>query len=138
MNTKSIFSALAFCMSLSAVAQEETLINGRGCGTEIPSEEWNIVFNKQVEEFKRNQALAKTAENTYPIPVVVHVIYGAEAVGTFPNLSQAQINSQISVLNADFAGTGLNAGNVPSIWAGLVSNTGVTFCMAKYNPDGDT
>src|SRR5690606_10952773 len=25
-----------------------------------------------------------------------------------------------------------------SIWAGLGSNTGVTFCMAKYNPDGDT
>src|SRR5690606_37996537 len=105
MNIKSIFSTFAFCTSVSVFAQEESLINGRGCGTEIPSEEWDIVFNKQVEEFKRNQTLAKTTSNSYTIPVIVHVIYGSEAVGTFPNLSQAQINSQIDVLNADFAGT---------------------------------
>ena len=36
------------------------------------------------------------------IPVVVHVLHRNEAVGTGLNISQAQIQSQIDVLNEDF------------------------------------
>ena len=39
---------------------------------------------------------------TFTIPVIVHVIHDGEAVGVGDNLSQAQVNSQIDVLNEDF------------------------------------
>lgn len=38
----------------------------------------------------------------YRIPVVVHVVHNGQAVGEGPNISQAQVESQIDVLNEDF------------------------------------
>src|SRR4051812_40046319 len=80
----------------------------RTCGTEAPGKAWDEWFNSKVEEFRKNDAAYKGESTNYTIPVVFHVIYGTESVGSFPNLSQAQINSQINVLNDDFAGTGFN------------------------------
>ena len=44
-------------------------------------------------------------ENAAPIltiPVVVHVIHSGESIGTGSNLSDAQIQAQIEILNQDF------------------------------------
>src|SRR5690349_20985748 len=35
-------------------------------------------------------------------PVIVHIIHNGEAVGTGSNISQAQVQAQIQVLNEDF------------------------------------
>src|SRR5690606_1528264 len=48
-----------------------------------------------------------------------------------------QVISQITALNADFAGTGYNVQNVPLDFAHLVANTGIVFCLAQYDPDGN-
>ncbi len=71
------------------------------------------------------------------IPVIVHVVHNGEAVGTGTNLHQAQIMSQFDVLNADYAGQGWNVGNVPPVWASLVSNTQITFVPALIDPNGN-
>lgn len=120
----------------NAVQIQNTGITKRTCGTELPSTEWDAWFNKKVEEFKANQESGKSQMVNYTIPVIVHVIHGGQNVGTFPNLAQGQINSQIAVLNADFAGTGLNNGNVPSVFAAAKANTGLSFCLATKNPTG--
>ena len=52
------------------------------------------------------------------IPVVVHVVYRTQA----ENISKTQINSQISVLNKDFAASNSDVGDVPAAWSGLVGN----------------
>ncbi len=109
--------------------------NQHFCGTETPDAKWDDWFNEQVEFFKQGQ---NKAQLNYIIPVVVHVIHGGQAVGTAPNISQAQINSQITVLNQDYAGTGYNANTVPSVFANLVANTGVQFCMALKDPQGNS
>jgi hypothetical protein len=67
---------------------------------------------------------------------VVHVIHGGQNKGSYPNISQAQINSQIAILNNDYAGAGLNANLVPSAFAGVKANTGITFCLAGLDPNG--
>lgn len=57
-----------------------------------------------VEKYKmqeQNSATGKTYE-VIRIPTVVHVIHNGEAVGTGSNISNAQIQSQITVLNEDF------------------------------------
>jgi hypothetical protein len=71
----------------------------------------------------------------YTIPVVVHVIHSGEAIGVGPNISDAQVLSQIKVLNEDFrrmAGTrGFNTNPVGA-------DVEVEFCLVKQTPDGCT
>jgi hypothetical protein len=63
---------------------------------------------------------------TVNIPVYVHVIYS----NSQENISDAQINSQISVLNADFNASNNDINNVPSEFAGLVADADITFTLA--------
>lgn len=120
---------------------DETHGTGRNCGTAKPSAEWDAWFNKKVEEYvaSLNNAQGKMSSViNYTIPVVVHVIHNGEAVGTGSNISNAQINSQITLMNADFAGTGLNNNLCPSAFQSVKANTGITFCMATKDPAGNT
>lgn len=110
----------------------------RQCGTPEPGAEWDAAFNQKVQEFVANLAANKTSMVPYTIPVIVHVIHTGQAVGVFPNLQQGQINSQITVLNQDFASNGLNVGNCPSTFTASKANTDLTFCLAQKNPTGGT
>lgn len=124
--------------SKSVQIQKETAPSfpNRGCATAIPSQQWDAFFNSKVEEYKKSLSNGKTQAVNVTIPVIVHVIHGGQAVGTFPNLPQAQINSQIQVLNADYAGVGYNYTNTPAPFLPAKANTGIQFCLATKNPTG--
>lgn len=66
------------------------------------------------------------------IPVVVHVVY-SNAAG---NISDAQISSQIDVLNADYRATNPDRTKVPSVWNALVADARIQFALAKTDPAG--
>lgn len=133
------------------------------CGTAAPSAEWDAAFNKDVEAYKTklasDMANGRTTATTYTIPIIFHIIHGGQAVGTYPNLAQAQINSQITVLNQDYGGTGYKSNTYPAgafaAYAALaannvaaaskdgtgriaIANCGITFCPATKNPSGVT
>ena len=63
------------------------------------------------------------------IPVVVHVIYS----NTNENISDAQILSQIQVLNDDFRRMNSDADNT---WS-QAADTEIQFCMATVDPNGN-
>jgi Pregnancy-associated plasma protein-A len=66
------------------------------------------------------------ANGTIEIPVVVNVVYKTAA----QNISDAQIASQIAVLNADFGATNADIANVPSIFQGVqAGSVGITFVL---------
>ncbi|MDQ3015889.1 MAG: M43 family zinc metalloprotease [Bacteroidota bacterium] len=67
------------------------------------------------------------------LPVVVHII----TFRGFPVISQAQIIRQIDVLNADFAGEGENVLKVSDEFKSLIADTGIRFCLAKTDPEGN-
>ncbi|MBL7825780.1 MAG: T9SS type A sorting domain-containing protein [Saprospiraceae bacterium] len=67
------------------------------------------------------------------IPVVVHVVY----FNSTQNISDAQIATQIDVLNADFRRTNADAGNTPGVWTGIAADCEVNFCMAQQDPSGN-
>jgi hypothetical protein len=129
----------------------------RTCGTEAPPVEWEIEFQKLIEQYVKDhpELMNGKVYANYTIPIVFHVIHGGLAVGTYPNLAQGQINSQVQVLNADFSGTGLNFSNYPSnafvnFAASLpaankdangrvkIANTSIQFCLATKDPNGNT
>ena len=66
------------------------------------------------------------------IPVVVHVVYKKDA----ENISDAQIKSQIDVLNKDFRATNPDKSKVPSVWTGLVADANIQFALATKDPKG--
>ena len=67
------------------------------------------------------------------IPVVVHVVWNTAS----QNISDAQVLSQIEVLNEDFARLNADAANTPAAWTGIAANTQIQFCMAQRDPNGN-
>lgn len=67
------------------------------------------------------------------VSVVVHVLYknGEE------NISDAQIESQIEVLNEDFRKLNSNADETPSGFRGIAADTEIEFCLASVDPFGN-
>ncbi|MBL6447784.1 zinc metalloprotease [Fulvivirga sp. 29W222] len=63
---------------------------------------------------------------TINIPVYVHVIYNS----SIENISDAQINSQMNVLNADFNKSNSDQNLVPAEFAGLIANVDINFTLA--------
>jgi hypothetical protein len=87
---------------------------------------------QEIEDF--TESFAKRGENmrlvngVYEIPVVVNVLYKTAA----ENISDAQIQSQIDVLNKDFSATNADYGLVPSTFTGVRSgNTSIKFVLSK-------
>ena len=66
------------------------------------------------------------------IPVVVHVVHRTDA----DNLSDAQIASQIDVLNEDYAATNKDLENVPGAFTGVIGTPGLRFALATTDPSG--
>jgi hypothetical protein len=68
------------------------------------------------------------------IPTVVHVVYkrGQE------NISDAQVKSQIKVLNDDFRAKNKDLSKVPAPWKGLAGDANISFALAKRDPNGKT
>ena len=67
------------------------------------------------------------------IPVVVHVLYNTSA----QNVSDAQIASQIAVLNEDFQKLNSDVNNTPAAFAPLAANVNIAFTLAKRDPSGN-
>lgn len=125
-----IFTFLA--LVLPAQAQKE-------CGFDLMMEQaraQNPDFEnsrRQVEAFTRNYAATagERSNNVIRIPTIVHVPHNGEAVGTYPNMSDAQILSGIVNLNQAFQNTAPYAGT-----AYYNNAMNVEFVLAKVTPEG--
>ena len=73
---------------------------------------------------------------SYRIPVVVHIIHNGEAIGTGANLSEAQVLSQLRVLNEDFNRENADRVNTPPVFEPVAGSLDVEFVLAKTDPDG--
>ncbi len=90
--------------------------------------DFEIWMEDKIRNFDPNQRAAP-----YVIPVIVHVVHNGEAVGAGSNISQAQINSQIDVLNEDFGRYGNGSNTHPD---GV--DTQISFCAALVDESGNT
>jgi hypothetical protein len=67
------------------------------------------------------------------IPVVVHVVYNTAQ----QNISDAQIQSQIDVLNQDYRMINSDLSSVPNAFKPLVADSRIEFELAKKDPNGN-
>jgi hypothetical protein len=75
-------------------------------------------------------------DEPYQIPVVVHVIHNGEPVGTGTNISDAQIFSQLAVVNQDFKRLNADAANTPAEFQAVAGSMDIEFVLAKSDPNG--
>ncbi|MBO2010358.1 M43 family zinc metalloprotease [Hymenobacter negativus] len=128
--------------SLDAKAETTPVITRRACGTmEVlsaqlaadPAQAQRMAaIEAHTQRMLANPGLQRTTAGTIIIPVVVHVLYSTAA----QNISDAQVQSQIAVLNEDYRKLNADAGNTPSIYAGLAADVNVQFVLAKRDPSG--
>ncbi len=86
------------------------------------------IRHEEIERFieQYQQTVHDRAGFPLVIPVVVNVLYKTNA----QNISLAQIQSQIDVLNADFAATNADYGNTPALFQPVLSgSTGISFTL---------
>jgi len=155
---KSVLFALLASASFSAAAQQLPKVFGRTVNSVNPENglircatpEYEAYLQEQnpkretreqFEEWLAGKMEAKKARRTaaditgvLTIPVVVHVIHNGDVVGRNENISDAQVLSQITVLNQDFrrmAGTpGYNTFEVGA-------DMEIEFVMAQTDPNGN-
>lgn len=129
--TTLLFLALLFTLSLNAQ---------RNCAT---MEVLDRLQSEHPDLLNQMQAIERHTETyvnnglrqreTIVIPVVVHVVY----YDSRENISDAQIQSQIDVLNEDFRALNSDLGNVPSEFTGVIGDVEIEFCLADTDPNGN-
>lgn len=90
-------------------------------------------IDKQASRFMKSGSLATAATVPYTgvvtIPVRVHVIYNSAQ----ENISDAQIQSQITVLNRDYRKTNSDVSLLPGAFSGLASDMQIQFTLASVD-----
>ncbi|MGR6087915.1 MAG: M43 family zinc metalloprotease [Arcticibacter sp.] len=90
-------------------------------------------FDQVVNEYADRLLSSKTTMPNITIPVVVHLVYKTNA----QNISDAQILSQIDVLNQDFNRLNADTANTPAPFKPIAGTANITFCMATVDPAGN-
>lgn len=130
---------IAVCFSVSLFAQ-------RNCGT---SDYWqlqlsadpvlaqrysqiNIASEKRLQISNKEQGNDINDQMVITIPVVVHILYN----NTAENITDAQVQSQIDVLNKDFSKGNDDIGKVPAAFAPFAADCKIKFQLASADPSG--
>ncbi|RYY69927.1 MAG: hypothetical protein EOO13_08045, partial [Chitinophagaceae bacterium] len=66
------------------------------------------------------------------IPVVVHVLFNSN----LNNISDAQVLSQIDVLNRDFRFLNADRSGIPTAFKTVAADARIMFCLAQVDPQG--
>ncbi len=121
--------------------QEQQVVR-RSCGAHIEHRRLLNEDPSYVAARSRIETLARAYEESARrtarvgvtrIPVVVHVVWNTQA----QNISDAQIQSQIDVLNQDFRRTNADISQVPGVWQSVAADARVEFFLATTDPNGN-
>ncbi|WP_431242313.1 M43 family zinc metalloprotease [Flavobacterium sp. P21] len=96
---------------------------------QLKADPMQAIRMNQIEAFTNEQLLkgfsGRLVNGKIEIPVVVNVLYKTTA----QNISNAQIQTQIDVLNKDFNALNSDYNSVPALFAGVKANIGITFVL---------
>ncbi|MGO4904081.1 zinc metalloprotease [Flavobacterium sp. W20_MBD1_R3] len=135
---KIILPVAAFLMLFSCqndsteIMPEASTILQRGCASQevlaaqMKADPTLALRMNKIEAFTEKAMLSSRLVNgKVEIPVVVNVLYKTAA----ENISLAQIQSQIDVLNEDFNAANSDYSSVPTLFSGVKANIGITFVL---------
>lgn len=115
---KNIFLLIVTLCSLSSIAQVQR------CATKMHN----------TENTSQLRTLAEP-QGIITIPIVVHVVYNTS--NPIENVSDAQIYSQIAVLNRDYRFKNEDTIDIPSHFRSVAADCEINFCLATKDPSGN-
>ena len=92
---------------------------------------------QQVDDYRFSTKADGSRSVIITIPVVFHVIHSGQAVGVGLNISDAQIQSQIDVLNECYRKRNADTALVPNWFKDRIADIEVEFCLARRDPSGN-
>jgi len=144
---KKILLSASVILMLFACQNETTepttsAIAKRGCASQdvlteqMAADPTLAIRMNQIEAFTQKVQLSnkRLVGGKVVIPVVVNVLYKTAA----ENISDAQIQSQIDVLNDDFTATNTDFGSIPALFSPVAANVDITFELVKINRKATT
>lgn len=90
------------------------------------------VIEQGIQMHILSKSQLRTAAQAVTIPVVVHVVYNTAE----QNITDAQIQSQIDVLNEDYNRANADAINTPVAFQSVAAVSNIHFVLAKRDPNG--
>ncbi|MGN6494429.1 MAG: M43 family zinc metalloprotease [Agriterribacter sp.] len=135
---------IAFIIALTGIA---TFVQAqRGCVTNAVMEKYlqqhpqhkaeyqkrQVDFQQKFEAARRQKAQLRTQQrlgSIVTIPVVVHIVMDNPALVT-----DEQVQSQLDVLNADYAGLNADSSNIPAAFKPVFAKGNIRFCLAQRTP----
>jgi len=138
---KVILSLILFYFFTNIHSQENML----PCATHIMTKK---EFDKKPDDFLKNKQELDSITNIFNInnrmgesekiiPVVFHILHEGNPVGVNENISKEQVEDAIRLMNEDFNATNEDLDNVISDFQGIIGNCGVTYKLAKIDPNGN-
>ncbi|WP_114782885.1 M43 family zinc metalloprotease [Botryobacter ruber] len=142
---------LLWSAALAGYSQQQTAsatqpLHGRACGTTDVFPDLQVQYPgfaerrqeivQAVQEGRQQSQQLKRLQQEQArivIPVVFHVVYNSEA----ENISNEQLLSQLNILNADFGKKNADTVNTPDYFKALAADTGIEFCLASLDPEGN-
>ncbi|MFV8269613.1 zinc metalloprotease [Flavobacterium sp. GT2N3] len=144
---KILLSAAALLMLFSCqndtteTAPETNALTQRGCASQdvlvaqMKADPTLALKMNEIEAFTQKAMLTgRIVNGKVEIPVVVNVLYRTAA----ENITDAQILSQIDVLNQDFNATNSDFTSTPDAFSPVAANVGITFVLEAVNRKSTT
>lgn len=142
-----VIAGLCFYMTFHGFSQQQRM--PPRCVTGSVMEQYlqkypreKVVFEQKQSEFQQKYEAVRRARKSAPvqqrlsaivtIPVVVHIVMDDPALVT-----DEQVQSQINVLNADYAGENADSVNIPAAFKPLFGKGNIRFCLAQRTPSNE-
>lgn len=142
MNYKILFLICIFIFGLNSQVKIHAQ-SQRNCGTisHLEYQKKNIIglADKLIEQEKNISKAAKLRNNSPKsgqviyVPVIFHVIWSTST----NNISDAQVYSQIDILNQDFRRMNADTALTPADFKAVAADVEIEFCIAHQDPDGN-
>jgi len=102
--------------------------------------EYELMRNNLINYHQANKGSNHKNQPTITIPVVVHVVHRTQdAIGANTNISNAQIEDQLRILNEDYSKTNPEFPNPPrNTFVSYAGNPELQFCLATIDPNGNS
>ncbi|SHG90279.1 thrombospondin type 3 repeat-containing protein [Winogradskyella jejuensis] len=129
--------AAFFFISTPIFAQERTCAAAENLELQLQKNPNQAETLARLEERTRlranNDPSVQRMDGILYVPVVVHVVYNNDA----QNISDAQIQSQIDVINKDFRGTNIEFDDIQMNQWPQAADMEIEFYLAQIDPDGN-
>lgn len=138
---KILLSIILLCFFIRVYGQENML----PCATHIMTKK---EFDKDPDSFIKKKLQLDSITNLFNInrrlgepekiiPVVFHIMHEGGPVGVNENISKEQVEDAIRLMNEDFNATNEDLNNVINEFQGIIGNCGVTYKLARIDPNGN-